>query len=190
MAEFLNQENFQPFIEASTLPVLVDFYKDGCIPCRRVAPLLSKAGEAYAGRLIVARVNLSQNPGLAAQYRIEAAPTLLLLKSGKEAARHRGIIDRAGLAALIEENLGNTGAPVKPEPAKGVCMMKITVAGNQKEYEEGLTVEQLIAAEKVESPLYVTVTVNDDFVATEERETRRLRDGDVVEFLYFMGGGC
>jgi len=67
--------------------------------------------------------------------------------------------------------------------------MKITVAGEKKEYPEGLTVEQLIAAEKVESPLYVTVTVNDEFLASEDRATRVLQDGDEVEFLYFMGGG-
>ncbi len=68
--------------------------------------------------------------------------------------------------------------------------MKIIVAGTEKEYEEGLTVEQLIEKENVEMPLYVTVTINDDFVQTEERETRVLQDGDQVEFLYFMGGGC
>lgn len=67
--------------------------------------------------------------------------------------------------------------------------MKLTVAGELKEYEEGLTVEQLIEKENVESPLYVTVTINDDFVKTEERKSRKLRDGDQVEFLYFMGGG-
>lgn len=68
--------------------------------------------------------------------------------------------------------------------------MKLIVAGTEKEYEEGLTVEQLIAAENVEMPLYVTVTINDDFVKTKERKTRQLQDGDQVEFLYFMGGGC
>lgn len=68
--------------------------------------------------------------------------------------------------------------------------MKLIVAGTEKEYEEGLTVEQLLAKENVEMPLYVTVTINDDFVQTEERETRQLKDGDHVEFLYFMGGGC
>ena len=58
--------------------------------------------------------------------------------------------------------------------------MKLTVAGTAKEYPESLTVEQLIAAEKVETPQYVTVTINDDFVPTAERETRQLIDGDVV----------
>ncbi|MBQ7370684.1 MAG: sulfur carrier protein ThiS [Blautia sp.] len=68
--------------------------------------------------------------------------------------------------------------------------MFITVAGIKKEYPEGLTVEQLIEAEKVETPQYVTVTINDEFLATEERTTRVLQDGEEVEFLYFMGGGC
>lgn len=68
--------------------------------------------------------------------------------------------------------------------------MKITVAGITKEYPEGTTVQQLIEAEKVEMPLYVTVTINDDFVESENRGTRKLQEGDVVEFLYFMGGGC
>lgn len=67
--------------------------------------------------------------------------------------------------------------------------MIITVAGKKKEYEEGLTVKQLIEAEDVENPLYVTVTINDDFVKSGEVETREIHDGDEIEFLYFMGGG-
>lgn len=68
--------------------------------------------------------------------------------------------------------------------------MTITVAGNKKEYAEGLTVAALIEAEQVENPLYVTVTINDDFVKSDEFDTTVLKDGDSVEFLYFMGGGC
>lgn len=67
--------------------------------------------------------------------------------------------------------------------------MTITVAGKKKEYAEGLTVKQLIEAEDVENPLYVTVTINDDFVKSDEVETRVIQDGDEIEFLYFMGGG-
>ena len=68
--------------------------------------------------------------------------------------------------------------------------MTITVAGKKKDYEEGLTVKQLIAAEEVENPLYVTVTVNVEFVQSANLETTVLKDGDEIEFLYFMGGGC
>lgn len=68
--------------------------------------------------------------------------------------------------------------------------MTITVAGNQKEYPEGLTVGQLIQAENVETPLYVTVSLNDEFLDSAVRDETVLKDGDEVEFLYFMGGGC
>ncbi len=68
--------------------------------------------------------------------------------------------------------------------------MTITVAGNKKEYPEGFTVGQLIQAENVETPLYVTVSLNDEFLDSAVRDETVLKDGDEVEFLYFMGGGC
>lgn len=67
--------------------------------------------------------------------------------------------------------------------------MKITVAGVKKEYADGLTVAQLIEAENVETPQYVTVSVNDEFLQSGTFEETVLKDGDEVEFLYFMGGG-
>lgn len=68
--------------------------------------------------------------------------------------------------------------------------MKITVAGNKKNYDEELTIAQLIVKENVENAEYVTVTLNDEFVERDEFETTKLKDGDAVEFLYFMGGGA
>lgn len=67
--------------------------------------------------------------------------------------------------------------------------MKIKVAGEEKEYKDGLTISELIDAEKVDNPLYVTVTVNDEFTDRDKYDTTALKDGDAVEFLYFMGGG-
>lgn len=67
--------------------------------------------------------------------------------------------------------------------------MVITVAGEQKQVKDAITVAELIAQENVETPQYVTVSVNEAFVRSEEFETRTLQDGDSVEFLYFMGGG-
>ncbi|MBR5757911.1 MAG: sulfur carrier protein ThiS [Thermoguttaceae bacterium] len=67
--------------------------------------------------------------------------------------------------------------------------MKITVAGAQKDVAEGLTVAALIEQEKVETPQYVTVSVNEEFVDSDQFENYVLKEGDDVEFLYFMGGG-
>lgn len=68
--------------------------------------------------------------------------------------------------------------------------MTITVAGEKKEYKDGLTLPELIELENVDMPEYVTVSINEEFVATEGKPKTVLKDGDNVEFLYFMGGGC
>ncbi|MGN0446247.1 MAG: sulfur carrier protein ThiS [Acutalibacteraceae bacterium] len=68
--------------------------------------------------------------------------------------------------------------------------MKLTVAGNAKEVKDGLTVAELIAQENVENPQYVTVSVNENFLRLADYDGFVLKDGDVVEFLYFMGGGA
>ena len=67
--------------------------------------------------------------------------------------------------------------------------MKITVAGVKKEVQDGLTIAQLIIDEKVETPEYVTVTVNDEFIENGQFEATVINEGDNIEFLYFMGGG-
>ena len=67
--------------------------------------------------------------------------------------------------------------------------MFITVAGEKKEVKDGLTLPELIEQEKVETPEYVTVSINEEFVESDKQESTVLKDGDVVEFLYFMGGG-
>ena len=67
--------------------------------------------------------------------------------------------------------------------------MTITVTGVKKEVADGLTLAQLVIDEKVETPEYVTASVNDDFVSAGSFEDTVLKDGDNVEFMYFMGGG-
>ncbi|MCR4684802.1 MAG: sulfur carrier protein ThiS [Lachnospiraceae bacterium] len=67
--------------------------------------------------------------------------------------------------------------------------MKIKVAGETREVAEGLTIAALINLEQVETPQYVTVSVNEEFIDSNAFEAHKLQEGDEVEFLYFMGGG-
>ena len=67
--------------------------------------------------------------------------------------------------------------------------MKIVVAGESKEVAETTTVEQLIVQENVETPEYVTVSINDEFIDRADFASHVLKEGDNVEFLYFRGGG-
>ena len=68
--------------------------------------------------------------------------------------------------------------------------MTIAAAGVKKEYENGLTVAKLIELENVEMPEYITVTINDDIVESGTFAETVSENGDSVEFLCFMGGGC
>ena len=67
--------------------------------------------------------------------------------------------------------------------------MIITVAGEKKVVKDGITVSELIEQEKVETPQYVTVSINEEFVESGSFDTTVLKESDNVEFLYFMGGG-
>ena len=67
--------------------------------------------------------------------------------------------------------------------------MKITVSGEKKEVVDGITVSALIEQEQVETPQYVTVSVNEEFIDKDDFDSHVLKEGDEVEFLYFMGGG-
>ncbi len=68
--------------------------------------------------------------------------------------------------------------------------MKIQSNGETVELEKELTVAELLKVQKVKMPEYVTVQINEEFVPRDAFETRTVKDGDKVEFLYFMGGGA
>ena len=67
--------------------------------------------------------------------------------------------------------------------------MKLVISGEQKEVKDGITISELIQEEKVKYPIYVTVSVNTKFPKSTEYDSYVLKDGDEVEFLYYMGGG-
>jgi sulfur carrier protein len=69
-------------------------------------------------------------------------------------------------------------------------MAKILVNGESQEVNLPLTLTQLIKQNNVEQPEMVSVQVNDDFVDRTEWDDTQIKDGDNVDFLYFMGGGC
>lgn len=67
--------------------------------------------------------------------------------------------------------------------------MKVKINGSEIALEAALTVKELLVVQKVEMPDYVTVQINDEFVASADFDTTVVKDGDEIEFLYYMGGG-
>ena len=68
-------------------------------------------------------------------------------------------------------------------------MVQVTISGDKKQIAEGISVLKLLEQENVEMPEYVSVSINEEFVKREDFDKRIVKDGDEVEFLYFMGGG-
>lgn len=68
-------------------------------------------------------------------------------------------------------------------------MAKITVNGEVQEVQSGISLTELIKQNNVEQPEMVSVQVNDDFVDRNEWDSLEIKEGDTVDFLYFMGGG-
>jgi thioredoxin 1 len=78
----VNESNFEVEVEVRTAG-RVDFWAQWCGPCKMLAPVLDELASEQSGRAKVAKVNLDENPGLAARYKVQAIPTLLYFSGGE-----------------------------------------------------------------------------------------------------------
>ncbi len=85
--------------------VLVDFYADWCMPCKMMAPVLERVAAAFDGRLSVAKINVDDEPAVAAQYGIQSIPALLLFKNGEVVKELIGVRPFEDLSAALEAAL-------------------------------------------------------------------------------------
>ena len=98
-------EEFEAEVLKASLPVVVEFYSDSCIPCKQLSPVLGGIEDDYEDKLIVVKVNVNFDAELAQKYEVAASPTLLFFKEGKEVNRIRGLVKRKELEEAVEEVL-------------------------------------------------------------------------------------
>ena len=76
MALEINDANFEELVLRADKPVLVDFWAEWCGPCRMVGPIVNELADDYVGKLIVGKVDVDSNPGIASQFGIRNIPTI------------------------------------------------------------------------------------------------------------------
>lgn len=98
----LNESNFQSEISGSSVPVLVDFWAEWCGPCRMLGPILDQLADEKAGAVKVGKVNVDENPGLAAQFSVRSIPMMVFIKDGEVKDTVVGVQSKDALIKRLE----------------------------------------------------------------------------------------
>lgn len=102
MAELkITAANFENEVLHSDKPILLDFYADWCGPCKMLSPILHELAEEKSGTLKVGKVNVDEQPDLAAEFGVMSIPTLLLFENGKLVRQAVGARPKSGVLELL-----------------------------------------------------------------------------------------
>lgn len=97
----VDEQSFDKVVLQSEIPVLVDFWAAWCGPCRNIAPILDEIAAEQAGKILIAKLNVDENPNLAAKYRITSIPAMKVFEGGEETREIIGAMPKA----MIENEL-------------------------------------------------------------------------------------
>jgi thioredoxin 1 len=101
----VDKSNFQADVLNASVPVVVDFWAEWCGPCKMIAPALEDIATELGAKVKIAKLNIDENPELAAQFGVRSIPTLMIFKGGEVADMKVGAAPKTALSHWINGSL-------------------------------------------------------------------------------------
>jgi thioredoxin 1 len=101
----VTDESFENDVLKSQAPVLVDFWAEWCGPCKVIAPSLEDLANDLGEKIVVAKVNIDENPDTPSKYGVRGIPTLIIFKDGQVASMKVGSVQKSKLYEWVEQTL-------------------------------------------------------------------------------------
>jgi thioredoxin len=101
----VSDSSFEQDVLKSNVPVLLDFWAEWCGPCKMIAPILDQIATEYAGKVLVAKMNVDENPKTPMKFNVRGIPTLILFKNGQAEGQKIGAVRKADVAAFLDSKL-------------------------------------------------------------------------------------
>jgi thioredoxin 1 len=105
MALEINDTNFEELVLKADKPVIIDFWAEWCGPCRIIGPIINEIAEEYKDKAIVGKVDVDNNPNIAARFGIRNIPTVLFFKNGIVADKQVGAVPKANFINKLDKLL-------------------------------------------------------------------------------------
>lgn len=100
----VNDANFEKEVLQSGKTVLVDFWAEWCGPCKMIGPVLEEVAAELSGKVVIAKVNVDENPMAPTKYGVRSIPTLVLFKGGQAVDTKVGALPKSALLSWLKEH--------------------------------------------------------------------------------------